>query len=46
MQVLFQIKCPPKQMSGDPFGCTGIHHIGVPDDLIVFIVFQQFGVIS
>ena len=25
---------------------TGIHHIGAPDDLIVFIVFQQFGVIS
>ena len=27
-------------------GNTGIHHIGAPDDLIVFIVFQQFGVIS
>ena len=25
---------------------TGIHHIGAPDDLIVFIVFHQFGVIS
>ena len=28
------------------FGNTGIHHIGAPDDLIVFIVFQQVGVIS
>ena len=27
-------------------GNTGIHHIGAPDDLIVFIVFQLFGVIS
>ena len=27
-------------------GNTGFHHIGAPDDLIVFIVFQQFGVIS
>ena len=25
---------------------TGIHHIGAPNDLIVFIVFQQSGVIS
>ena len=25
---------------------TDIHHIGAPDDLIVFIVFNQFGVIS
>ena len=25
---------------------TSIHHIGAPDDLIVFIVFHQFGVIS
>ena len=25
---------------------TGIHHIGAPDDLIVFIVLHQFGVIS
>ena len=24
---------------------TGIHHIGAPDDLIVFIVFHKFGVI-
>ena len=27
-------------------GNTGIHLIGAPDDLIVFIVFHQFGVIS
>ena len=27
-------------------GKTGIHHIGAPGDLIVFIVFYQFGVIS
>ena len=33
MQVLFQI------------ANTGIHHIRAPDDLIVFIVFYQFGVI-
>ena len=25
---------------------TGIHHVGTPEDLIVFIVFHQFGVIS
>ena len=25
---------------------TDIHHIGAPDDLIVFIVCNQFGVIS
>ena len=27
------------------FGNTGILHIRAPDDLIVFIVFHQFGVI-
>ena len=27
-------------------GKSGIHHIGAPDDLIMFIVFHQFGVIS
>ena len=27
-------------------GNTGIHYIGAPDNLIVFIVFHQFGVIS
>ena len=27
-------------------GNTGIHNTGAPDELIVFIVFQQFGVIS
>ena len=32
-------------MSGD-HGNTGINHIGAIDDLIVFIVFQQFEVIS
>ena len=41
MQVLFQIKFPHNRCLE-----TGIHHIGAPDDLIVFIFFQQFGVIS
>ena len=43
MQVLFQIKFPQNRCL---LGNTGIHHIGAPDDLIVFIVFHQFGVIS
>ena len=45
MQVLFQIKFPQKDVWW-LLGNTGIHHIGAPDDLIVFIVFQQFWVIS
>ena len=42
MQVLLQIKFPQNRLLGN----TGIHHIGAHDDLIVFIVFHQFGVIS
>ena len=42
MQVLFQIKFPQNKCLVN----TGIHHIGAPDDLIVFIVFHHFGVIS
>ena len=45
MQVLFLIKFP--QNICDFLGTQAfIHHIGAPDDLIVFIVFNQFGVIS
>ena len=47
MQVLFQIKFP--QIKTDVWwllGNTGIHHIGAPDDSIVFIFFHQFWVIS
>ena len=43
MQVLFQIKFPQVWWL---LGNTGIHHIGAPDDLIVFIVFHKFMVIS
>ena len=53
MQVLFQIKFPQNgwlvtswEHRHSPSWSTGIHHIGAPDDLIVFIVFHQFGVIS
>ena len=42
MQVLFQIKVPQNRC----LVTSWEHHIGAPDDLIVFIVFQQFGVIS
>ena len=45
MQVLFQIKFPKTDVLW-LLGNTGIHHIGAPVDLIVFLVFQQFGVIS
>ena len=45
MQVLFQIKFPQNRCLVTSWK-TGIHHIGAPDDLIVFKVFQQFGVIS
>ena len=44
MQVLFQIKFPQTDVWW-LLGNTGIHHIGALDDLIVFIVFHQFGVI-
>ena len=45
MQVLFKIKFPQNRCLVTSWN-TDIHHIGVPDDLIVFMVFQQFGVIS
>ena len=45
MQVLFQMKFPRKRCLVTLWN-TGIHHIGAPDDLIMFIVFHQFGVIS
>ena len=41
IQVLFQIKFPQNRCLD-----TDFHHIGASGDLIVFIVFQQFGVIS
>ena len=48
--ILLIVKCQCKFYSKlnfpKLFGNTGIHHIGAPDNLIVFIVFQQFGVIS
>ena len=54
--ILFNCKMPIQFYSKSNFpktdvwrllGNTGIHHIhGAPDDLIVFIVFHQFGVIS
>ena len=40
MQVLFQIKFPQNRCLVTSWEYTGIHHIGAPDDLIVFIVFQ------
>ena len=46
MQVLFQIKFPQNRCLVTSWEHTGIHQIGAPDDLIVFIVFYQFGVIS
>ena len=46
MQVLFQIKFPQNRCLLTSWEHTCIHHTGVPDDLIVFIVFHQFGVIS
>ena len=46
MQVLFQIKFPQNRCLVTSWEHTGIHHIGALDDLIVFIVFHQFGVIS
>ena len=45
IQVLFQIKFPQNRCLVT-FGNTGIQHIGASDDLIVYIDFQQFGVIS
>ena len=41
MQVLFQIKLPQNR-----FLVTSWEYRHSPDDLIVFIVFHQFGVIS
>ena len=46
MQVLFQIKFLQNRCLVTSPGNTGIRHIGAPDDLIVFVVFQQFWVIS
>ena len=46
MQVLFQIKFPQNRCLVTSWEYTGIRHIGAPDDLIVFIVFHQFRVIS
>ena len=46
MQVLFQIEFPQNRCLVTSRENTGIHHIGAPDDLIVFIVFHQFGAIS
>ena len=46
MQVSFQIKFPKNRCLVTSWEHTGIHHIGAPDDLIVCIVFHQFGVIS
>ena len=40
MQVLFQIKFPQNRCLVT-IENTGIHHIGAPDDLIVFIVFPS-----
>ena len=44
MQVLFQIKFPQNRCLVTSWEHS-IHHIGAPDDLNVFIVFHQFGVI-
>ena len=44
MQVLFQIKFPQNICLVTSWE-HNIHHIRALDDLIVFIVFQQFGVI-
>ena len=52
MLLFLIVKCQCKFYSKSNFPKTdvwwllGIHHIGAPDDLIVFIVFQKFGVIS
>ena len=45
MHVLFQIKFPQTDVWW-LLGNTDIHHIRAPDDLIVYVVFHQFGVIS
>ena len=50
--ILFNCKMPmhvfiPNQISPKQnLENTDIHHIGAPDDLIVYIVFHQFWVIS
>ena len=46
VHILFQIKFPQNRCLGTSPGSAGIRHIGAPNDLIVFIVFHQFGVIS
>ena len=46
MHVLFQIKFPQNRCLVISWEHTGIHHIAAPNDLIVFIIFHQFGVIS
>ena len=43
MQVLFQIKFPQNRCLVTSWEYRQFHHIGAPDDLIVFIVFHQFG---
>ena len=45
MQVLFQLNFPKTDVWW-LLGNTVIHYIRAPDELIVFIVFHQFGVIS
>ena len=46
MQVVFQIKFPKNRCIVTSWEHTGFHHIWAADDLIVFIIFHQFGVIS
>ena len=46
MQVLFKIRFPQNRCLVTSREHTGFHHIGAPYDLIVFVVFHQFGVIS
>ena len=45
IKVLFQIKFPQNRCLVTSWEHR-LHHIRAPGDLIVFIVFQQFGVIS
>ena len=45
-QCKFYSKCFPKTDDWWLLGNSGIHLIGAPHDLIVFIVFKQFGAIS
>ena len=41
-----KLNFPKNRCLGTSPGSAGIRHIGAPNDLIVFIVFPQFGVIS